>query len=305
MATKFPVKTRTYQNHMIDSERWLKLDRRPDDIIVATPYKCGTTWMQTIVMHLIFQDLKLRQVDDVSRWVDQAPVPIEELSAALDAQTHRRVLKSHMPMDGFYYSPNDKMIVVGRDPRDVFMSFWNHYSGYTDVAYSKHNDWPGRHGGPLPRCPTDIRELWDMWISRGWFEWESEGYPFWSNFHHVQTWWDHRDRPNILLVHYNDLLADLNGGIARIARFLDIDCSDEMRAEITEITTFKSMKRDAEEIAADPNGMFSGGAKQFINKGTNGRWKSVLNSDDLAKYERTATKTLSPDCRAWLEGATT
>jgi aryl sulfotransferase len=153
MTATLPTKTRTYRNHMLDSERWLQIERRPDDIIIATPYKCGTTWMQTIVMHLIFQDLKPRQVDEVSRWVDAAPIPIKDLRAVLDAQTHRRVLKSHLPMNGFYYRAEDKMIVVGRDPRDVFMSFCNHYAGYTDVAYAKHNDWPGRPGAPLPPCP--------------------------------------------------------------------------------------------------------------------------------------------------------
>ncbi len=296
-----PTKTRTYQNHMLDSERWLQIDRRPDDIIIATPYKCGTTWMQTIVMHLIFQDLQPRQVDVVSRWVDAAPRPIADLCAVLDAQTHRRCLKSHLPLDGFYYRAEDKMIVVGRDPRDVFMSFWNHMSGYTDVAYAKHNDWQGRPGDPLPRCPDTVRELWDWWINRGWFEWETEGYPFWSNFHHVQTWWDYRDLPNILLVHYNDLLADPAGGIARIAQFLDIDCAPGMIAAIADKTSFRSMKRDADQVAGDPGGMFAGGAKQFINKGTNGRWKAVLTDDDLAAYERTASRELSPDCRAWLE----
>ncbi len=301
MTTTLPAKTRTYQNHMLDSERWLQIDRRPDDISIATPYKCGTTWLQTIVMHLIFQDLKPRQVDEVSRWVDAAPRPIADLRAVLDAQTHRRVLKSHLPMDGFYYRTTDKMIIVGRDQRDVFMSFWNHYSGYTDVGYAKHNNWNGRPGAPLPRCPDNIRELWNLWINRGWFDWESEGYPFWSSFHHVQTWWDYRDLPNILFVHYNDLLADLNGGIARIARFLDINCSDDMRAAITEKTTFASMKRDAADVAADPDGMFVGGAKQFINKGTNGRWRSVLTEEDLDAYDRTAARELSPDCRAWLE----
>lgn len=298
-----PVKTRTYQNHMLDSERWLQIDRRPDDIIVATPYKCGTTWMQTIVMHLVHQDLQPRQVDQISPWIDAAPRPIQDLRDCLDAQSHRRVLKSHLPLDGFYWREQDKIIVVGRDPRDVFMSFWNHYSGYTDAGYAKHNNWPGRPGAPLPRCPDDIRDLWNMWINRGWFDWEVEGYPFWSNFHHVQSWWEFRHLPNILLVHYNDLLADLNGGIKRISEFLDIDCSDDMRAAITDKTTFASMKRDAESISADKDDMFTGGAKQFINKGTNGRWKSVLNASDLADYERCASRTLSPDCRVWLEGA--
>ncbi|MGR3342567.1 MAG: sulfotransferase domain-containing protein [Paracoccaceae bacterium] len=301
MTAALPTKSRTYQNHTLDSERWLQIDRRANDIIIATPYKSGTTWMQAIVLHLIFQDLVPRQVDEVSRWVDAATRPIQDLRDVLGAQTHRRCLKSHLPMGGFYYRAEDKMIVVGRDPRDVFMSMWNHYSGYTDVAYAKHNDWPGRPGAPLPQCPAEIREFWNMWIGRGWFDWEHEGYPFWSNLHHMQTWWEHRDLPNILLVHYNDLLADLAGGVARVAWFLDIDCSADMVAAIADKTSFKSMKRDAEQVAGDPSGMLAGGAKQFIYKGTNGRWKAVLTDDDLSAYDRTAARELSADCRVWLQ----
>ena len=300
--TGLPQKTCIYQNHSLDSERWFNFARRDDDIIVATPYKCGTTWTQAIVLHLIFQDLKPRIIDEISYWVDKNTRPMEDLRGRLDAQTHRRVLKSHLPLDGFAYRALDRILVVGRDPRDVFMSMWNHYSNYTDVAYASHNKPETCTGAPLPRCPDDIREFWHDWINKGWFDWESEGYPWWSNMHHVQTWWDARDTENILLLHYNDMLADLAGQIARIATHVGIDCTTDMCAAIADKTTFKSMKRDAEQISADPDGAFAGGAKTFINKGTNGRWKSVLTAQDLAAYDRTASAVLSPDCRAWLEG---
>ena len=93
------------------------------------------------------------------------------------------------------------------------MSFWNHYSQFSDANYELLNDTPGRVGDPLPRCPADLHELWRDWISRGWFEWESEGYLHWSNMQHTQTWWDFRHLKNILFVHFNDLLADLVGEI--------------------------------------------------------------------------------------------
>ncbi len=299
--TKLPTKTRTYQNHTLDSERWFNIDRRADDIIVATPYKCGTTWTQAIVLHLIFQDLQQRNIDDHSFWVDKTMPPITELRAKLSAQNHRRVLKSHLPLNGFAWRPEDRILVVARDPRDVFMSMWNHYSKYTEVAYAGHNNPQTCIGAPLPRCPDDIREFWAMWINKGWFDWESEGYPWWSNMHHVQTWWDGRDTENIMLLHYNDMLADLPGQIARIAAHVGIDCTPTMRADIADKTNFKSMKRDAEQISADPYGVFEGGAKTFINKGTNGRWKSVLTDDDLVAFDETAARVLSADCRDWLE----
>ncbi|MEE9388546.1 MAG: sulfotransferase domain-containing protein [Paracoccaceae bacterium] len=298
-----PQKTRIYQNHTLDSERWLNFTRRDDDIVVATPYKCGTTWTQAIVLHLIFQDLQPRSIDDYSYWVDNNTRPMEKLRARLDAQSHRRVLKCHLPLDGFAWRAQDRILVVARDPRDVFMSMWNHYSKYTDVAYASHNNPQTSIGAPLPRCPDDIRNFWHTWINRGWFGWESEGYPWWSNMHHVQTWWDARATENIMLLHYNDMLADLPGQIAGIADHLGIKCAPDMCAAIADKTSFSSMKRDAEQISPDPAGAFEGGAKTFINKGTNGRWKTVLTVDDLADYDRAATRELSPACRNWLESS--
>jgi aryl sulfotransferase len=191
--------------------------------------------------------------------------------------------------------------VVGRDARDVFMSMWNHHSNYTPEVYDEVNDSPGRVGNPLPPCPDTIREFWHEWISRGWFEWESEGYPYWSNLRHVQTWWNYRHLPNILMVHYNDLLEDLEGEIRRVAAYLDIEISQETLVSTANQLSFSSMKRNAEQLLPGSDSVFKGGAQTFINKGTNGRWREVLTDDDLALYSAAAARELTPDCADWLE----
>ena len=38
-----PKLIHTYQNHTLDSTRWAHFTPRDDDIVVATPYKSGTT----------------------------------------------------------------------------------------------------------------------------------------------------------------------------------------------------------------------------------------------------------------------
>lgn len=296
-----PQSTHVYQNYLLDSTRWNPIKPRDDDIVVATPYKCGTTWLQNIVLHLIFQDLEVRPIGDFSPWVDNRIRPLDEMLALLDSQQHRRCLKSHLPLDGLKFFEKMKYVVVGRDPRDVFMSLWNHYRAYTPEIISAMNDTPGRVGSPMPVCPDDIHEFWAMWINRGWFEWESEGYPFWSNLRHVKTWWDYRHLPNILFVHFNDLLENLPGEIKRLADYLEIQCSDDMVRSIAELTTFASMKRDAEQIGPNLENRFKGGAKTFFNKGTNGRWRSVLTPDELKMYTAAAARELTLDCQTWVE----
>ena len=292
---------RIYQNFILDSTRWDHVPERAGDIVIATPYKSGTTWTQNIVLHLIFQDLRVRVINDVSPWVDMRLKPIDELVAQLEAQDHRRCLKSHLPRDGLYLRKGTKYIVVGRDPRDVFMSFWNHHSSLTPEFIAAMNDTPGRVGPPVMPCLDDIRAQWDMWINKGWFEWETEGYPYWSNLRHVQTWWNDREQPNILFVHFNDLLADLEGEIGRIADYLDIECPAETVSAIADLVIFKSMKRDAEVINPGAVDFFKGGARTFFNKGTNGRWRDVLTDDDTAMYDAAVKRELTSDCHLWLE----
>ena len=301
MAGPVPQIAHVYQNWMLDSTRWEHFKPRDNDIVVATPYKSGTTWMQTIVFHLIFQDLQVRPIHELSPWLDRRLDPLNDIIDRLETQTHRRCIKTHLPLDGLIYFPQVKYIVVSRDARDVFMSLWNHHSNFTAEVYEVFNNTPGRVGDPLPPSPENIRDFWLEWITRGWFEWESEGYPHWSNLRHVQTWWNYRHLPNILFVHYNNLLQNLDGELRRIADYLNIDILPETLVSIGELVTFRRMKENAEQLLPGIDFAFKGGAQTFINKGTNGRWRDVLTADDLKLYDAAVARELTPDCAYWLE----
>ena len=102
-------------------------------------------------------------------------------------------------------------------------------------------------------------------------------------------------------MHYTDLLADLGGEIRRIVRFLDMECSAETLAEVAHAVTFATMKQNAAQLLPGAETGWKGGARTFIFKGTNGRWKDVLAQEELALYTETVAKVLKPDCVAWLE----
>jgi aryl sulfotransferase len=294
-----PVRTREYRNHHLDSTRWDGLIPRDDDIVVTTAYKAGTTWTQRIVAALVLGHTTLK-LSEVSPWIDARFLgPVEPLLASLEAQRHRRFMKSHLAADGLRYFPNTKYLVVARDTRDVFMSLWNHYSAYTDVAYRLLND-ADRPGPAFPRCPATPRALWQRWIREGWFDWEADGWPFWSHHHHMSTWWAVRDAPNILLVHYNDLLADTEREMRRIAAFLDISVAEESWPALLRDVSLGAMRLEA-QLRADPEPVFRDGASTFFYKGTNGRWRDVLTDDDLVLYDASMS-TMDPALRAWLEG---
>ena len=302
MKPKLPVHNRTYQNHHLDSSRWENFKVRDDDILVCTSMKSGTTWMQRIVSLLLFQNKPpAESFHDMSMWLDMRLAPLDETLEAIEAQTHRRFLKTHSPLNALPYFPEMKYIVIGRDVRDVFMSLWNHASNYTEGFIEALNNTPGRVGEEFPPLYDDIHGLWHDWINRGNFEWETDGYPFWSHLSFVQSWWDYRHLPNIYLVHFSDLLKDLEGEMRKVADFLDITVDEALWPSLVEQATFDNMKNNAVELLPGVDKIFAGGAKAFVNKGTNGRWRDVLTADELKESAAAVEHALSPDCARWLE----
>ena len=301
MPATLPEVTHIYQHHTLDSTVWGRFIPRADDIVIASAYKSGTTWTQAIVAHLILDTQSLPDLTAVSPWIDSQRNASGNVIEQLEAQRHRRFIKSHVALDGLPFHPQIKYIVLGRDGRDVFMSLWNHHSSYSEDFLQRIDAAPGRVGPPMPRAPQDIHEFWRDWISKGSFEWETEGYPYWGNLHHTKTWWPYRTLDNVLFVHFNDLLADLSGEIRRIAQFLNIACSEEKLAEVAHAVTFSTMKRNAEALLPGAENVWKGGSRTFIFKGTNGRWRDVLTPEELAMYAAAVARVLPPACAAWLE----
>lgn len=120
-------------------------------------------------------------------------------------------------------------------------------------------------------------------------------------YDNLQSWWNYRHLPNILLVHFADLLANTPQQIRRIADYLDIAATDEQIAQIAQQTSLTAMRTRAVEKDVRQVNVFVDGPRSFFYKGTNGRWRDVLTAEELAQFEEKAAKVLTPECRAWLE----
>jgi aryl sulfotransferase len=199
---------------------------------------------------------------------------------------------------------------VGRDVRDVAWSLYNHQGSYTDGFLAALNAQPDSLGPRISRPSCDVRDFYLYFIETGGVFEPDAGAPyggdtgasdFWA---HTQGFFDHRRAPNLLLVHYAKLKADLPGEIRRIARFLDIPLDEALLPRVVEHCAIDRMRSAA---ATDPSAdamlrlAFSDGAASFFYKGTNGRWKDVLTPEEIDRADEIAAQRLTPDCAHWLK----
>jgi aryl sulfotransferase len=288
-----PRKMRDIHNHHMDSTVWDDFLFRDDDVIVATYGKSGTTWTQQIVGQILLGPDPALPIADMSPWLDLRAPPKHEKLSMLEAQTHRRFVKTHLPVDALHFSDKARYIYIGRDGRDVMWSMYNHHANANAKWYEVLNDTPGRVGPPIDPPPADICQYFREWL-------EGDGYPFWPFWENIRSWWEIRDLPNVMLLHFADLKRDMGGKMREIAEFLGVQVDPDDWPEIEKYCSFDWMKANATHVTPLGGIIWDGGAETFINKGVNGRWQQVLPVADSAAYEAKAVAELGGECAAWL-----
>lgn len=289
----WPIKTRELHSHHLDSTIWNDLKFRDDDIIISTYAKAGTTWIQQMIAQMMFGPDPDLTVADMSPWVDLRVPPKVVKLLMMEAQSHRRFLKTHLPIDALVYSPKAQYIYIGRDPRDVVWSFHNHHANANALWYQLLNETPGRVGPPIEPPPSDIRQYWLDWLER-------DGFPLWSFWDNARSWWAIRHLPNVIFVHYHELKRDMPGQMRALATFLRISIEQANWPGILEYCSFDWMKAHATRSVPLAGAFWDAGAEVFIHKGVNGRWRDTLTAADVADYEARALRELGADCVHWL-----
>ncbi len=294
-----------YRTAVLDSNRWERFSTRPGDIIISTPPKSGTTWMQMICALLIFQRTTFdRSLDLISPWLEMQTRDISDVVADLDAQPHRRFIKSHTPLDGLRYEPTVTYICVGRDPRDVAISWAHHQEnlnlqalftardravGNDDLAVM-YRDWE--------QPPTDPLERFWHFVD-GERTGELTRVNLASTMHHLGTFWDTRQRPNVMLVHYTDLQRDLEGEMRRIAHGLGIEVDDDRFPDLVAAAAFDAMRERADVVAPDTTQGFLQDNRAFFHSGRSGQWEALLDDAGRRRYAERVKQLTSTDLIEW------
>jgi hypothetical protein len=291
-----------YHTLVYDSSRWEGFRFRPDDVVISTPPKCGTTWTQMLCALLIFDSTTFdRPLARISPWLDMLTRPLDDVVADLEAQRHRRFIKTHTPFDGLPQDERVTYLCVGRDPRDVALS-WSHHSDNIDKdqlmaqrAAAVGLDDLAELGPPPPPAPEDPSERFWAWM---------DGDPSSSSLartlRHLETFWERRSEANVALFHYGDLSSDLCGQLGRLADVLEIEVSEGRIEELAAAATFGRMKERAVDLAPNSDQGLWHSTHDFFHRGATGAWRDLLDGPGLARYQARVAELVQPDLAAWV-----
>jgi aryl sulfotransferase len=297
-----------YRSLISDSARWDGFEFRPGDIVISTAPKCGTTWMQMICALLVFQTTTFEQpLDLISPWLDMLTRERDDVFADLAAQTHRRFIKTHTPLDGLPFDPSVTYVGVGRDPRDVAMSWDNHMAnmnfehliGARAAAVGLDDLAELFPDGPPMQLDSEIERFWH-WVDDPTPPTENNAGGLISMMNLLTTFWNARDKPNVVLFHYDDLKTDLEGQMRRLAEHLGIPVREDLWPELVDAASFERMRDGADRIAPDTAHAIWQDNRQFFHRGESGQWRALLDSRGLRRYHARVAELAEPDLVRWV-----
>jgi aryl sulfotransferase len=280
-----------------DSGRWVGFPFRAGDIVISTRSKSGTTWLQMICALLIFQEPEPpASLTELSPWLDMLTTPKGTVYARLEAQPHRRFIKTHTPLDGIPIDDRATYIVMARHPLDTIVSLCHQGDNIDRARLRELTGQPEPTEPPKPRPPMHDRVL--RWVDRDASPIDDmDSLP--GVTAHLSDAWSRRDQPNIVLVHYNDLQHDLDSEMRRLASILDIEVPAARWPTLVEAATFTSMRSRADALAPNPSGVLKDNAA-FFRRGTSGAGRELLSDAELAHYTERVSRMAPPDLLSWL-----
>jgi len=200
------------------------------DVFVTTFAKSGTNWAMQIAVQIAHRGrAEFEHIHDLVPW-PESPVPVVKLAdpgPRRRAPTGLRVIKTHADAPQVPYAPSARYITVIRDPKEVAVSayyFIGGLMGMLDVM--PFDEWYARI---IDRGP-----LLEAWVR------------------HTASFWAWRDRPNVLVLSYTEMKADLPGTVSRIAELMGVELTEQEHEQVVERAGLPYMKAHESRFAPPP-----------------------------------------------------
>ncbi|KAJ7319740.1 hypothetical protein JRQ81_019251 [Phrynocephalus forsythii] len=240
---------------------------KPDDLLIATYTKAGTTWTQEIVdMIQCDGDIeKCKRATTFDRqpfieWVREKPhiLGVEQAEAMPSPRTMKTHLAVHLVPPSFW-EQNCKMIYVARNGKDNLVSYYHFY----------------RMNQRMPE-PGTWEEFFEKFIT---------GKVLWGSWYdHVKGWWEAKDHHRILYLFYEDIKENPKREIQKIMQFLEKELEKDVLDKIIHYTQFEVMKSNPmANYTYVPPEIMDQTISPFMRKGIVGDWK---NHFTVAQNER-------------------
>ncbi len=288
-----------YRSSDEDSGRWIGFPFRDGDIVISTRSKSGTTWVQMICALLIFQAPSLpASLGQLSPWLDFLTAPRDEVYARLAAQRHRRFIKTHTPLDGIPLDPRATYLVTARHPLDMAVSLYHQGDNIDRARMRRLTGQPEPAGPPRPRKP--VREWLLDWIDDDADPREQlDSLP--GVMWHLAGAWARRAWPNVRLVHYDRLRADLEGEMRRLAGELRIAVPEPSWPGLEAAATFGKMSAGAANLVPGQGVLKDSAA--FFRRGSSGAGRELLTPEEIAHYHARVAGMAPAGLLSWLHAA--
>ncbi|XP_078508480.1 sulfotransferase 1 family member D1-like isoform X3 [Lissotriton helveticus] len=197
---------------------------RPDDLLICTYPKAGTTWISEIVDCILNNgDVEKTKHNPINIRVPFLEFSSPHISSGVELLVNSqspRIIKTHLPVNLLpktFWEKNCKIVYIARNAKDVAVSYYYFYK----MAFV-HPD-PGSWVEFLEKYMTGE-------VAYGsWYE-------------HVKGWWEKRKDNCILYLFYEDMKEDPKQEIRKIMQFMEKDLEEEILERINHHTSFKEMK---------------------------------------------------------------
>lgn len=249
----------------------LQYEARPDDIFIVTYPRSGTHWMGVIVYSLLTNGQSFDK--DTGDFLARIPFIDRFGKDAATNMIRPGAIKTHYPFDRVPYHSQAKYIGVIRQPKDVCVS------AYRIVAESP----------AFGLSQLSFDQFLELFLAGQ--------TPYIDYFDHLRLLWSHKDDNNVLLVSYEQMKQDLRAVIQKVARFLDIDLTNnnELLDRVATYASFDYMKKNydsSQNTYYAEHGPAFEKPMHFIRKGIVGDWSSFMTDEQGQRFDIiTAEKT--------------